>query len=217
MKYHRPWGEGKKRSLVVSVVRGYHSDMYSHESFTENTVVCSDLSKKVSHGIGKVVILCSVLLGGCSQADQANVDGTKASTGEKRDLSDKPKESLSRVTVEIPLNDDLKEILKKPSIRMEITGLGISPVYRGVRVFINQPEANNQTSLQDPHYVASIAVFPSTDEPQGYILDATKTIRTLKEQNGLGGKKLDVTFVGILETTTDKNQGVISVKGVEFK
>jgi len=66
-----------------------------------------------------------------------------------------------------------------------------------VRVFVNLPEANAQTSTDDPHYAGSFAFFgnPATEhhgqasaaeaEHPRFLVDLTHTLRNLRERNSL--------------------------------
>jgi tyrosinase len=79
-----------------------------------------------------------------------------------------------------------------------------SDVY--VRVFVNKPDANTQTSTDDPHYAGSFFFFThegghSHDENQkrpDYLVDITETLKRLKSRElGTGFKNITINLVAV--------------------
>ncbi len=93
-------------------------------------------------------------------------------------------------TIEITAGPDLRTALEEAAgagsqsslpIRIE----GVKPPTRaalGVRVFLNHPGADRNTSLEDAHYLGSFTFFPSSGDaqPQDFLLDAAPALRRLE-------------------------------------
>jgi tyrosinase len=78
-----------------------------------------------------------------------------------------------------------------------------------VRVFINKPDANLQTSIDDPHYAGSFGFFHDSREMAGmasgagqpkfgFVVDLNPALRRLQQGGALAGGQLDVTLVPVV-------------------
>jgi tyrosinase len=78
-----------------------------------------------------------------------------------------------------------------------------------VRVFINKPDVSTQTSIDDPHYAGSFALFSDESSMKnhqekdtahgrpkaGFVVNISPTLRKLSQAGSLSGEKVDVSLV----------------------
>jgi hypothetical protein len=108
----------------------------------------------------------------------------------------KPLTVSSPVTVNLNVTDEVRAAIAeltrtdrgKTSVRLIIEGAVPPPRAKlSVRAFLNKPDANVATSIEDPHYIGSFSFFPSGDQVkagergQNFTLDLDSTIRRLAE------------------------------------
>jgi tyrosinase len=88
-----------------------------------------------------------------------------------------------------------------------------------VRVFINKPDATEQTPIEDPHYAGSFAIFFDEEAMKshpgagghpkpGFLVDVTSTLRKLSQAGSLSTADVNVTLIPVpyegREATTER-------------
>jgi len=133
-------------------------------------------------------------------APAAPSDANKKTEG-KLAITDKP------LTVRVELSNELRASLEAAakkastvSIRLTLEGV-VPPVQRklieGIRVYINKPNATQDTSTDDPHFVAAFAFTPDGGQnPENLNLDLTRSLAELSRRGKLDlTKPLQITLV----------------------
>lgn len=114
------------------------------------------------------------------------------------------------VTVRLTLPDDLAEVVRRldpkqgPSLRLTLLGVETPKTECSVRVFVNHPEADASTALDDPRHLGDVGFYPSAPEgygndesaSTGFLLDVGSALAALPPaQRLVEGKFLDVTLL----------------------
>jgi hypothetical protein len=90
---------------------------------------------------------------------------------------------------------------QRPTIRLAIKG--VTPpenrkVVTGFRVFVDKPDAKDDTPETDPHYIGAVTFQPAGEDrsPQGFALDMGPALAQLKERKLLSLiDRLRLTFI----------------------
>ncbi len=97
---------------------------------------------------------------------------------------------------------------KAPTIRLTVEGLTITGGSEvGLRLFLNKPDSDAKSLIDDPHYVGSFTLLRGPtlpDKPQTVFLDATHTLRKIGARAFAGEADLKVTLVPVPLRANDK-------------
>jgi tyrosinase len=94
-----------------------------------------------------------------------------------------------------------------------------------VRVFVNLPNANERTSIEDPHYAGSFAFFGTRveggrghAEAPSFLVDVTRTLRELRRRQELSpGAPLSIQLVAApMSETFSRRDAVLRLRKVEM-
>jgi hypothetical protein len=145
-----------------------------------------------------------------------------------------PLTSASPLVVSVPLPSPMREKLALLASDDDRTKLRVHLIISvaelkaatdfGVRIFLNNPAANANTSTKDSHYFRSFAFQPNTLErtntnaPGNYTFDMTSAITHLWRSNDAGDhKSLTITFVTVgLNSQAQKESVTIPVRQIRL-
>lgn len=107
-------------------------------------------------------------------------------------------------------------------LRLSVEGIGPPTSGVGVRVFLNLPEANATTSLDDPHYLGSFTFHGSPPGEDGqpaeqvsFLLDAGPTVARLAKEFETEPGRVHVTLVAApLRPGTPRRTAPLSIQAV---
>jgi len=141
--------------------------------------------------LGLLVVLGAVADGGPAVEAKAG----DPMTGDKPATVSLQTDSALQKTIGQVLSDDEKA----PTLRLTVTGLTV-PKHRdvGIRVYLNKPDADGKTGIQNKHYVGSFTLLGDMekDTPKTVFLDLTKTIRKFRNDRDFQpDKPLQITLV----------------------
>lgn len=87
-----------------------------------------------------------------------------------------------------------------------------------VRVFIDMPDANPQTPIEDPHYAGSFAFFTDAGHPEsgagGYVVELSAALRRLNAQPETA---VDVTMVAVPIQTGPATTDSLTIRGLSLE
>jgi hypothetical protein len=113
------------------------------------------------------------------------------------------------------LRDRIKAIAEgKPdtgSLRLTVEGAQPAPAKGvGVRVFLNSPKANRETSIKDEHYAGSFTFSPAEPGPQTVYVDVTDAVKALnKAGKWQGDQSITITLVPVAVRKDTKIEEVV--------
>lgn len=112
---------------------------------------------------------------------------------------------------------------KEERVLLKLNGIGEPDIKDFfIRIFINNPKADRNTSIEDPSYAGSFYFFTHgtvklpKEQRNNYTVDITDTLRKLKNNGSISSRgNIDVNIVGISEQNLNTRQ-ILEIDNIEI-